>query len=335
MQIDQLHRFLDQVSEAREWLRSLGFADVERAHGNLVRIATAGVTLDLLSVICDQLAEHLPRSSDPDMALNNLDRFVAAARNPLSLGSLFERDREALPILLQIFATSQHLSDVLITDSESYDLLRITEGQPVSRDSIVAEFCAEIAGLGDDEPAVAAALRRFKRRETLRVAYGDIIRNQPLDTVARQISFVADAIVEAAVRAARKTLDSRGGALRRPAGEPGRFVVLALGKLGGAELNYSSDIDLVFLYDPGRGADLARQQHWGEYFDRLVREVLKLLTEPTELGSAYRVDLRLRPSGNAGPMAVSYDAALHYYDTSGRTWERQALVKSRPIAGDL
>ena len=128
-------------------------------------MATAGVTLDLLAVICDQLAEHLPRSSDPDMALNNLERFVAAARNPLSLGSLFERDREALPILLQIFATSQHLSDLLITDSESYDLLRITEGQPVGRESLVAELAAEVDGPGrrragrDDGPAPLQAPR--------------------------------------------------------------------------------------------------------------------------------------------------------------------------------
>ena len=81
------------------------------------------------------------------MALNNLERFVAAARNPLSLGSLFERDREALPILLQIFSTSQHLSDLLITDSESYDLLRMTEGQPVPREVLVDEVVAEVAAL--------------------------------------------------------------------------------------------------------------------------------------------------------------------------------------------
>ena len=80
---------------------------------------------------------------------------------------------------------------------------------------------------------------------------------------------------------------------------------------------------------------MAAQQASAEYFDRLVREILKLLTEATELGAAYRVDLRLRPSGNAGPMAVSQEAALHYYDTSGRTWERQAMVKARPIAGNL
>ena len=125
MHIDQLHRYLDDEAEADGWLRSLGFSDISRAHGNLVRIATAGVTLDLLAVMCEQLAEHLPRSSDPDMALNNLNRFVAATRGPLGLATLFERDREALPILLQIFSTSQYLSDLLVTDAEAYDLLRL------------------------------------------------------------------------------------------------------------------------------------------------------------------------------------------------------------------
>jgi [glutamine synthetase] adenylyltransferase / [glutamine synthetase]-adenylyl-L-tyrosine phosphorylase len=335
MRVDQLHRYLDEPAEAAAWLRSFGFADPPAAHANLVRIATRGVTLDLLATMCDQLAEHLPRSSDPDMALNNLERFVAAARNPLSVGSLFERDREALPILLQIFASSQHLSDVLIADPESYDLLRITEGQPVTRESIVGELCAEVVKLADDEAAVSAALRRFKRRETLRVAYGDIIRGQSVDTVTRQISDVADAIVEASVRAARHKLARRRGQSRPPGVDPDRFVVLALGKLGGTELNYSSDIDLMFLYDWGRGADPTRQQAAAEFFDRLVREILKLLTEATDLGAAYRVDLRLRPDGKAGPMAVSYESALHYYDVSGRTWERQALVKARAVAGDL
>jgi glutamate-ammonia-ligase adenylyltransferase len=334
MRVEQLHRYLDHPAEAGAWLRTLGLRDVDRAHGNLVRIATAGVTLDLLATICEQLAEHLPGSSDADMALNNLDRFFDAARNPLSLATLFERDAEALPILLQIFATSQHLSDVLVMDSESYDLLRITEGQAVARDWLVAEICAEVVSLGDDEAAVYAALRRFKRRETLRIAYGDIIRGQPLATVARQISYLADAIVEAAWRAAQQRIARRRGQARSAA-EPGRFVVLALGKLGGTELNYSSDIDLLFLYDWGRGADAARQQATTEFYERLVREMLKLLTEATDLGAAYRVDLRLRPAGSSGPMAVAYDAALHYYDVSGRTWERQALVKARPVAGDL
>lgn len=334
MSIAALRRYLDDPQAAAPFLRSWGVNDVERARGNLVRMATSGLTLDLLAAVCDQLSAALPRSSDPDMALNNLDRFIAASRNPLSLGALFERDRDALPTLLQIFSTSQHLSDLLVADPEAYDLLRLTEGQPVSREAIVEELCAEVAAL-HDPPAIATALRRFKRRESLRIAYGDIVRGQRLDTVTRQISYLADAIVEAAVRAARRRLESKRKAPRPSEGSLGRFVVLALGKLGGMELNYSSDIDLMFLYDPPQRADSIASHASFEYFERLAREILKLLAEPTELGAAYRVDLRLRPDGHSSPIVISTEGALTYYDSSGRTWERQAFVKARAIAGDL
>src|SRR5688572_31966968 len=104
MQLPDLRRYLDDFAAAEGCLRSSGLADLPTAHANLVRIASTNITLDLVADICDQLAEHLPRLSDADMALNNLDRFVSAARNPLSLATLFERDREALAILLQIFS---------------------------------------------------------------------------------------------------------------------------------------------------------------------------------------------------------------------------------------
>ncbi len=112
-------------------------------------------------------------------------------------------------------------------------------------------------------------------------------------------------------------------------------MVLALGKLGGNELNYSSDIDLVFLYDHDGQTDGPRPLTNQEFFERLARDVVRLLTEPTPLGVAYRVDLRLRPEGNAGPVVSSLESALHYYDVLGRTWERQAFVKARAAAGDL
>jgi len=334
MQIAQLHQYLDSSAESEPWLRAWGLADPRHGHENLLRLATAGVTLDLLAVICDILAEHLPRTSDPDMALNNLDRFVAAARNPLSLGSLFERDREALPFLLQIFSTSQHFSDLLITDPESYDLLRVTEGQPVGREVLVDELASEVDALSDTA-GVMAALRRFKRRETLRISYGDIIRGQRLEIVTSQISYLADAIVEGAVRFARRQLQEKRGVPRRPDARPARFVALGMGKLGGVELNYSSDIDLIFLYDADGKSDGPRPISNGEFFDRLARDVVKLLTETTEMGQAYRVDLRLRPEGERGPMVSSLESAMSYYDVLGRTWERQAYVKARPVAGDL
>jgi glutamate-ammonia-ligase adenylyltransferase len=334
MQIEQLNHYLDHPAESAGWLSPWQLDDVRRGHGNLVRMATSGLTLDLLATICDQLAEHLPRVSDPDMALNNVDRFVSSARNPLSLGSLFERDPEALPTLLQIFSTSQYLSDLIITDSESYDLLRITEGQAVGRNTLVEELDAEVSA-HTDVATIMTALRRFKRRETLRISYGDIIRGQRLETVTRQISYLADAILEAAVAAARRNLEAKRGVPRGPDGERAQFVVLAMGKLGGVELNYSSDIDLIFLYDIDGTTDGHRPIANSEFFGRLARDVVRLLTESTDLGICYRVDLRLRPEGEHGPVVISLDSAMHYYDLLGRTWERQAFVKARPVAGDL
>lgn len=335
METDRLIRYLDSASAAGEWLTQLGVENLSRAHGNLVRMTQAGLTLDLLAAFCDQLARHLPKSSDPDMALNNLERYVVAARSPLALGSLIERDPEALPVLLQIFSTSQYLADQLICDPESFDLLRVTDGQPVARHVLVEEMCAEVQAAGSDARAVMTVLRRYKHRESLRIAFGDFVRSHRLETVTEQISFLADALCEAALRFARRKLQEKRGTPRRADGQPARFVVLALGKLGGVELNYSSDIDLVFLSDGDGKTDGERPISNAEFFDRLVRDFIQLLTERTELGTTYRVDIRLRPDGRQGAAVQSLQSALHYYDVSGRTWERQAYVKARPIAGDL
>ena len=122
--IDRLRTCLDNAREAEPWLRSLRVANLPAAHANFTRMATHGVTLDLLSQISEQFAAAAPTLADPDMAINNLERFIAAARNPMSMAALFERDHDALPNLLQIFSTSQYLSDLLVSDKEAYDLLQ-------------------------------------------------------------------------------------------------------------------------------------------------------------------------------------------------------------------
>jgi len=334
MDIPTLRQYLDEPLAAAAWLRSLGVVDARRAHGNLVRMATSGLTLDLLAIVCGQLARHLKSCADPDMALNNLERLVAAARSPLALGTLFQRDPKALKTLLQISSTSQHLSDLLVSDPESFELLRLTEGRPVARQTLVDDLVAEADALEHDR-AVLRSLRRFKHREMLRIAYGDIIREQSLQTVTKQISYLADAIQEAALRVAWRRLLRKRGTPRGPDGHPARLVVLGMGKLGGVELNYSSDIDLILLYDTAGKTDGRGQIPNSEFFDHLAREFVRLLTEVTELGCAYRVDLRLRPEGQRGPIVTSIDTALRYYDNRGRTWERQAYIKARPVAGDL
>ncbi len=140
---------------------------------------------------------------------------------------------------------------------------------------------------------------------------------------------------------------------RRPCGRPGgssaasaanrappkaarrELVVLGLGKLGGLELNYSSDIDLIFFAETEGQTDGQRPISNIEFFELVAREIIRLLTQKTELGGVYRVDMRLRPEGRRGPMVMGVQAALGYYDTRGRTWERQAYIKARPVAGDL
>jgi [glutamine synthetase] adenylyltransferase / [glutamine synthetase]-adenylyl-L-tyrosine phosphorylase len=334
MDVATLRHYLDDPYDAAVWLCGFGIVDVRRGHGNLVGIATAGVTLDLLAVMATQLEQCLPACADPDMALHNLERFVQAARNPLAIGTFFERDPQALPTLMQIFSNSQYLSDLLVADPEGFDLVRLTEGQPVARQHLVDELTAEIAAFERDAD-VLRALRRFKRRETLRIAYGDIVHEQSLQTVTKQISFLADAIVEAALQAALRKYRALRGTPIGPGGRPARLVVLALGKLGGWELNYSSDVDLIFLCESEGHTDGRRPISNIEFFDLVAHELVRLLTERTDLGAVYRVDMRLRPEGARGPMVMGVDAAMRYYDNRGRTWERQAYIKARPIAGDL
>ena len=124
--------------EAREfWLRKRGVQEMTRGQKNLLSICESGITLDLLDSLFSQLEEHLEVVSDPDMALNNLQRFIESARSPLALAALFQRDPTAIPILLRVFSASQYLSDLLIVDRESYDALRSSEGQPVTRKFLV------------------------------------------------------------------------------------------------------------------------------------------------------------------------------------------------------
>ncbi len=170
----------------------------------------------------------------------------------------------------------------------------------------------------------------------LRIGANDIVRDRPLEEVTRDITQVADVAIEAALATALRNLARRYG---RPCDGAGREVpctVLAFGKHGGEELNYSSDIDLMFVYgDEGatrgaRGGGISND----EFFGRVVGEVIRLLASHTDRGAAYRVDLRLRPEGHRGPLARSLASTLSYYDRTGRTWERQALIKVRPVAGD-
>ncbi len=324
---------VDDVEAAVAWGRAAGLTDPATAPRVLAGLAARGLTFDLVESLCERLARLLPVVSDPDRVLVSLERFVAAVRSPLSTAMLFERDPESLRVLLEIFSASPHLAEIVIADPEAWEDVRLGHGRPEKKQSLAAALAAEIGG-SDDAETVLAALRRFRRRQFLRIAYGDLVAGQRLETVMSQISHVADCLIEVAVTTAVRSLERQRGVPRGPDGRRATITVLALGKLGGGELNYSSDVDLVFVHSADGRVDGPKPCTNQEFFERVVQETVRLLSAPSPAGSGLRVDLRLRPHGSAGPASLSLTATLEYFDRLGRTWERQAWVKARPVAGD-
>jgi len=335
MHLDHLRQCLDSLDPARPLLHTWNLRDVEGGWANLNQIAEA-VGPEALRDMCLPLGRFLPRCPDPDMALNNLERFLANPAGAEQLPNLLESRFRTLEILLQWFSTSHYFSDLLILNPDYVDMLRIPLRNSPRKAELQAQLQAEVDAAFEDS-AVLRAFRRFRQRQLLRIGTNDIIRDRPLEEITRDISRVADAALEVALTTALRHVGKRFGEPHTAGGQPARCSIIAFGKLGGKELNYSSDIDLMFVYDEEGTTRGRRITNIGndEFFGRVVSEVVRLLSAHTDRGQAYRIDLRLRPEGQRGPLARSLASTLSYYDTLGRTWERQALIKVRPVAGDL
>ncbi|NDH93161.1 MAG: bifunctional [glutamate--ammonia ligase]-adenylyl-L-tyrosine phosphorylase/[glutamate--ammonia-ligase] adenylyltransferase, partial [Planctomycetia bacterium] len=328
-----LRAFLATDDTLERWAQAAGLADHDTVRRIVRGWADGRLSPDLLGELIESLGRLLPDVVDADRVLITLDRFLGTLHSPLSAVALFQRDPSALKTLLAIVATSPYLAEIVLAEPDTWEQIRRGGGRPEKRESLRDVLRADI-GNQTDPRLVMRALRRFKRREVLRIAYGDIVMDQRLETVVGQISAVADCVVAEAVRVAwLRQLQLRGEPLEAD-GTPATLTVLALGKLGGNELNYSSDIDLIFCFSAEGRVAGPKPCTNGEFFQRVVQEATKLISEQTELGSAYRVDLRLRPHGNQGPLVLPLAAVTQYYDRQGRTWERQAWVKARCIAGD-
>ncbi|HJU27347.1 MAG TPA: glutamine-synthetase adenylyltransferase, partial [Rhodanobacteraceae bacterium] len=191
------------------------------------------------------------------------------------------------------------------------------------------------AGLLQGHEDFAAGLRRFRRAEALRLVFRDV---NGLDDLAETLSGTTalyETLIAETLRHAETGLRARYGVPRSAPGAPQSLVVMGLGKLGGGELNYSSDVDLILGFPEGGGTDGPRALDNAEFFARVAREFVRLLNDTGVEGIAARVDLRLRPFGEAGPVAASFAAMEQYYQREGRDWERYAWIKARPVAGDL
>ena len=280
------------------------------------------------------LTDDLP---DPDAARRFLS--LLEERHPREKAKLLKNDG-LLSDVLTLASYSPLLSTTLLQNPEYLWWLGRKKNSPAVR---TKDELMEALGrflLTHSQLDLHTQLARFRRRELLRIFLSDIRRLATMAEITEDISNLADAILETALRRAEQEMDNRFGK-PQVQDEKGRataaeFCIVSLGKLGSRELNYASDIDLLFLYSEEghtsgtgtRGTVTNR-----EYFVKLGEAVVQLVGKQTGEGAAYRVDMRLRPHGRVGALAISVNDAIRYYTTEARDWERQVLIRSRPSAG--
>ena len=238
-------------------------------------------------------------------------------------------------LLAAIFGNSPFLSGVAAREWAFLTRL-VEEGADAAFDIVITDAKRPIDGeeiSGGDGAALMRRLRVARRRVALTAGLAELAGAWSLEQQMAALTRFAETAIDAALRYLLRHSAGTPFAAASAGLEESGLIVLGMGKLGGGELNYSSDIDLILLYDPARAAPVARDALHG-FFNRLARELVRILDERTGDGYVFRTDLRLRPDPRSTPLVMSVEAALSYYESAGQNWERAALIKARPVAGD-
>ncbi|KAF0804716.1 glutamate-ammonia-ligase adenylyltransferase [Alcanivorax xiamenensis] len=238
--------------------------------------------------------------------------------------------------LPKVWAGSDFVAEQFIRDGELGPwLLEHSLNQRLDAMSLVTQVQQAVAACaGEDE--LKQVLRRLRQRHMARIIWRDLAGQGDYHSTVADLSLLADTLISCALEQLYDWARARQGTPIGPDGQPVTLVVFAMGKLGARELNLSSDIDLIFAYEHEgelEGERRALSHH--QFFQRLGQQLIKALDQTTADGFVFRVDMRLRPWGKSGALAVGFDAMESYYETQGREWERYALIKMRPVAGDL
>lgn len=305
-----------RLDDTARLLTRLGFDAPDALRERIDRLARPDAQ-DALMMALPYLLLLLGDAASPDRALLNFERFAERVPDQGAFYNSLADDPRRIETLLKLFAGSQHLSEILLRNPSWFERLttRSGIGHIKSSAGLREEADAAVASSGAQSSDQALdALRRFQQWELLRIGLSDLTGQLDLAAVTMQLSQLADALVQSCLNllAAEMAVDADG------------FTVVAMGKLGGEELNYSSDIDLLLLAD----ADASR-------FARLGERLIKALSQPSAAGFLYRVDMRLRPWGSVGPLVNTVAGYLAYLEQHARLWEKQALLKARPIAGSF
>ena len=274
--------------------------------------------------------EQLPPALRP-AAQRMLDKL---AENPDLIHALATAPAEVQSSVSRVFAVSDFVSAACTQDASLIPELLSAPGLLASREAgaAAANLARAVKEASAEEEAMRA-LRIWRRRELARIAWRDLAGWSSVEETLRDLSEIGEAAVQRACEFATRTQARIYGTPRSAAGEAQSLVVLGMGKLGGRELNFSSDIDLVLLFPEAGETDGRRSISNEEFFTRVARGLIRLLDAVTADGFVFRVDTRLRPFGDSGPLVVSFGALENYLQEHGRDWERYAYVKARALTG--
>ena len=339
--------FLDHKADAdlvKDMLAERRFENVDRAYENLLSLRSGPVkgnlterSRRLLEKISPLLLHEIFNSPDPDMALTNLERFLAMIGTRSSYYALLAENRETLKLLVSLFGMSEFLSKILIGHPELLDSL-VARGDSTSVKSKedMAHDLAVLLDQTDYFEEQLDVLRRFRNEEFLRIGLNDIHGRLGQSEITSQLSMLGETCLDAAFRLGIQELKRFGRPTFHDGGgdKEASLAVIAMGKLGGGDLNYHSDLDIIFVYDHQGYTNGEKQISNHEYFAKLAQKVISILTMQTREGYVYKIDTRLRPSGNAGPLVTSLDSFLDYHRKEAQIWERQAMTKARIVLGE-
>jgi len=325
--------------EAVSLLRKLGLKDPGKAYRDLLllREGTAFVhqtprSRKLFNETFPALFQEIISSPDPDMALNHLESFLAAQGSWEAFQALMKIDPSAGKVLIAVFANSEYLSRMLV--SRPILLQSLIESRKSPGAGKCASFAKDLFEIMDHAPDITEkldALRRFKHLEEIRIGMADLLSNVPrLRLDSRDLSKLAEVCLDAALTLAASEIGRRYNTQGSTAG----LAIIGAGKLGGRELSYGSDLDILFVFTEPRAASPPAGLTVFEYFSKVAEKTISYLSTLTREGFVFRVDTRLRPTGSKGPLAQSVDAFKSYYSSQAETWELQALLRARCVAGD-
>jgi len=336
--------------QVRTILPAYGLRDSEQADRNLQAMAGAPHERRQLAEILPILLDSIARTADPDQALNHWERLLSTVSRSSFLEYLRSSPR-MLDLLCTMFGNSDALAFTIIRDPMLVYWLAEQDvlSKPPARRGIEEALRKQVGRLTVKEMKLDV-LRRSRRREMLRIGVRDLLQLADVPETTAALSDLAGLLIHAAYEIVDEDLRGQYGVPmhknRQGKWVETGFAVIGMGKLGGHELNYSSDVDVIYVYASHEGETrLPKGRSKGkpatvgisneEYFEILSRELTKALTESTGEGPLFRVDLRLRAEGSVGQLARSLDDYKKYYATRGMVWERLALLKAWPVAGSM